>query len=228
MVRTERGSRGVVNDVGGDAGDRLDTQKKTPVATEQDRPDVIEKRAAFVTTQQTLCRSRLVFVDESGFRLGSVPRHGWAPRGVDANGKTPGKWTPVTMIGAIALDGLRGLMTLESGTTNDVFEMFVSDALVPNLHPGDIVVMDNLSSHKQPRVKALIEAKECSVLFTPPYSPEFNPIEEAWAKLKDILRRMNTATREAFDSALDEALTAITSSDLLGWFEHAGYRFEST
>ena len=101
------------------------------------------------------------------------------------------------MIGAIALDGLRGLMTLESGTTNDVFEMFVSDALVPNLHPGDIVVMDNLSSHKQPRVKALIEAKECSVLFTPPYSPEFNPIEEAWAKLKDILRRMNTATREA-------------------------------
>jgi transposase len=132
------------------------------------------------------------------------------------------------MIGAIALDGLRGLMTLESGTTNDVFEMFVSDALVPNLHPGDIVVMDNLSSHKQPRVKALIEAKECSVLFTPPYSPEFNPIEEAWAKLKDILRRMNTATREAFDSALDEALTAITSSDLLGWFEHAGYRFEST
>lgn len=119
-------------------------------------------------------------------------------------------------------------MTLESGTTNDVFEMFVSDALVPNLHPGDIVVMDNLSSHKQPRVKALIEAKECSVLFTPPYSPEFNPIEEAWAKLKDILRRMNTATREAFDSALDEALTAITSSDLLGWFEHAGYRFEST
>lgn len=128
------------------------------------------------------------------------------------------------MIGAMALDGFRGLMTIDAGTSSDVFTAFVTHELVPNLKPGDIVVMDNLRAHKSPRVLRLIRDAGCEVLFTPPYSPEFNPIEEAWAKLKDIVRRANTRTRDAFDRALARAIEHIRHSDILGWMSHAGYR----
>lgn len=131
------------------------------------------------------------------------------------------------MIGAIALDGFRGLMTINAGTSTDVFTAFVTHELVPNLRPGDVVVMDNLSAHKNANVCRLIEAAGCSVLYTPPYSPEFNPIEEAWAKLKDIIRRVETRTREAFDSAVAAAVDQICGADLLGWFNYAGYRLSS-
>jgi len=186
---------------------------------------VIAKCKAFANLQSRLDANRLVFVDESGFRLGSPPRHGWAPLGHDSPGYgTHGNWKTITMIGAIALDGFRATMTIKSGTTVDVFHAFVTQLLVPNLRPGDVVVMDNLSSHKHPSILKAIHDAGCSVVFTPPYSPEFNPIEEAWAKLKDILRRAETNTREAFDSALKHALDAIRESDIRGWVRFAGYR----
>jgi len=127
------------------------------------------------------------------------------------------------MIGAMALDGFRGLMTINSGTSADVFIAYVEQLLVPNLKPGDIVVMDNLSAHKNATVRAKIESAGCNVLFTPPYSPEFNPIEKAWAKLKDILRKRYTLTREAFDSAVADAMDAVALDDIVGWFTHCGY-----
>lgn len=130
----------------------------------------------------------------------------------------------MTMIGAMALDGFRAIMTIKSGTTVDVFYAFVTKLLVPNLRPGDVVVMDNLASHKHPSILKAIHEAGCFVIFTPPYSPEFNPIEEAWAKLKDILRRAETNTRDAFDSALTSALDAIRESDIYGWVRFAGYR----
>lgn len=174
--------------------------------------------------QPTLDPSRLVFVDESGYRLGSSPRHGWAPRGVDANGLYQGAWKTVTMIGGIALDGFRGFMTIDGGTGTDVFKAFVSQVLVPNLRPGDIVVMDNLAAHKNAYVRQLIREAGCTVAYTPPYSPEYNPIEEAWAKLKDILRRLETRTRDAFDAAVSSAVDQIRCADILAWFNYAGYR----
>jgi len=131
------------------------------------------------------------------------------------------------MIAGIALDGFRGLMTIDAGTSIDVFQAFVVHELVPNLRPGDIVVMDNLSAHKNPRVRHLIEAAHCSVLYTPPYSPEFNPIEQVWAKLKDIIRRFETQTRDAFDNAVSYAADQIRTSDIVGWVQHAGYRLSS-
>jgi transposase len=202
--------------------------KKTPVAYEQDRADVLQKRASFVAQQPDLDARRLIFVDESGFKLGSTPRHGWAPRGQDAPGRqVQGKWETVTMIGAMALDGFRGLMTVNAGTSNDVFQAFVVHELVPNLRPGDLVVMDNLSAHRNATVKRRIEEAGANILFTPPYSPEFNPIEEAWAKLKDILRRAQTLTRQAFDDALAAAVDCIRLQDIRAWVQFAGYSINS-
>jgi transposase len=133
----------------------------------------------------------------------------------------------VTMLAGIALDGFRGFMTIDAGTSTDVFEAFVTHELVPNLRPNDIVVIDNLSAHKGPEVRRLIEAAGCELMFTPPYSPDFNPIEEAWAKLKDIIRRAQTRTRDAFDRAVANAIDQVNSTDISDWFRYAGYRLIS-
>ena len=224
-----RPSNHTAGDEPGDAGDRVDTQKKTPVARERDNAVVQARRAAFLQTQQQLDPTRLIFVDESGFRLGSSPRFGWAPRGIDAPGKcVHGAWQTVTMIGALALDGFRGFMTIDAGTSAEVFLAFVEQQLAPNLRPGDVVVMDNLSAHKTADVSRAICAVGASVMFLPPYSPEFNPIERAWAKLKDFVRRLPTLTRDAFDDALSTAMDAVSPEDIRGWTSFAGYDLAST
>lgn len=173
--------------------------------------------------------SRLVFLDESGFRLGTPTRYGWAERGRKAIGKAiHGAWRNVTMIGAIALNGFRGFMNIEAGTSCNVFRAFVEQQLVPELKPGDVVVMDNLSAHRDKAAVDAIKAVGANVLFLPPYSPEFNPIEKLWAKLKTLVRRDQTDTREEFDDALARAMTAVTTEDILGWFRHCGYDLAST
>lgn len=173
--------------------------------------------------------SKLVFLDESGFRLGSPPHYGWAPLGEKSPGKTTaGRWRTVTMIGALALNGWRGFMTINAPTDREVFHAYVEQVLVPNLRSGDIVVMDNLSAHKHTAIVALIRAAGADVLFLPPYSPEYNPIERAWAKLKEILRRLATLTREAFDQAVAKAMDEITLADVRAWTEFAGYALAST
>jgi transposase len=134
----------------------------------------------------------------------------------------------MTMIGAIALDGWRGFVTIDAPTDGDVFLAYVQQQLAPNLHPGDIVVMDNLNAHKGPDVVAAIHAVGANVLFLPPYSPEYNPIEKAWAKLKDILRHLPTLGRDAFDQAVAAAMNAVSNADVRGWTEHAGYSLAST
>jgi transposase len=206
----------------------LDTQKKTPVARERDTEAVQARRASFLECQSTLDPARLIFVDESGFRLGSPPRYGWAPRGVDAPGKhVCGAWQQVTMIGALALDGFRGLMTIDAGTSTDVFLAFVEQVLAPNLRPGDIVVLDNLGAHKSTVVRQAIEAAGAELLFLPPYSPEFNPIERAWSKMKELLRRLPTLTRKSFDRAVTAAMDAVDLDDIRAWTAFAGYRLTS-
>lgn len=127
------------------------------------------------------------------------------------------------MIGAISLDGFRGFMTINAGTSTDVFEAFVKQQLAPNLRPGDIVVMDNLSAHKNSVVVDAIERAGATVLFLPPYSPEFNPIERLWAKLKESIRRLPTTTRAAFDAAVATAMDNISIENIRAWTAHAGY-----
>lgn len=208
---------------------RLDAQKKTVVARERDRPDVIARRQAFVAAQPALNATKLVFLDESGFRLGSPPNYGWAPIGDKSPGKaTCGDWCTMTMLGAIALDGWRGFITIDAATDGDVFLAFVEQQLAPNLRPGDFVVMDNLNAHRGAAVLAAIRAVGADVLFLPPYSPEYNPIEKAWAKLKAILRRASTLSREAFDDSVACAMDAIDHDDIRGWTTFAGYSLGST
>jgi transposase len=171
---------------------------------------------------------RLVFIDESGFRLGSPPHYGWAPVGEKSPGKSvQGAWETITMIGAIHVEGFRGFMTVDAPTSAEVFRSFAIHELVPNLRPGDLVVCDNLSVHKDSEVLALIRAAGADVLFLPPYSPEYNPIEKAWAKLKELLRRAETLTRDAFDAAVANALALISTSDIQSWIQYAGYSLDS-
>jgi len=189
-----------------------------------DRPDVQKRRLEFIREQLKLNVSRLVFLDESGFRLGTPPSYGWAPLGDKAPGKaTHGAWKTMTMIGAIAINGWRGFMTLQAATDREVFRAYVVQLLAPNLRRGDIVVMDNLAAHKDAAAIAAIRRAGADVLFLPPYSPDLNPIEKAWAKLKDILRRAATLTREAFDAAVTAAMDAISNDGIRAWAEHAGY-----
>lgn len=167
---------------------------------------------------------RLIFIDESGYRLGGTPRYGWSPIGQDAyGGHIQGNWTMMTMIGAMSLDGFRGFMNIDSGTSKEVFIAFIKEILSPNIKKGDIVVMDNLAAHKNIEVKEIIEKCGGKVVYIPPYSPEFNPIEKAWAKIKDILRRQDTENEEKFDNAVEFAIKSISTSDIAGWIKHSGY-----
>lgn len=203
-------------------------KKRTPMARERTEERILQQVEAFSERQEQLNPSSLVFVDETGFRMGDSPRYGWAPRGEDVAGKhVQGSWVTMTLIGAIALDGLRGEMTIDAGTSTDVMLAYVEQVLAPNLNPGDIVIMDNLSAHKAKPVRKAIERAGASILYTPPYHPEFNPIEKTWGKLKDILRRWNTLTRDAFDQAVAAALDCITLDDIRGWVQHAGYQAQS-
>lgn len=161
-------------------------------------------------------------------RLGSPTRYGWARCGEKALGKAiHGAWKTVTMLGAIGLDGFRGFANIESGTSSDVFRAFVVHQLVPNLRAGDCVVMDNLSAHRDKSAREAIEKVGATILFLPPYSPEWNPIEKLWSKLKEFVRRKATDTRELFDDAVAEAMDAIKPDDLRAWYRHCGYKIAS-
>jgi transposase len=122
------------------------------------------------------------------------------------------------------MEGMGPCLAVESSTTREVFEAYVEQLLAPSLRPGQVVVMDNLSSHKGGRVSELIEQRGCKLLYLPPYSPDLNPIEEAFAKVKALLRSFEARTREALVEAMRRALDAVTARDARGFFEHRGYR----
>jgi transposase len=127
------------------------------------------------------------------------------------------------MLGALSLSGLQAMMTIKAATDTEVMVAFVEHVLAPTLRPGQIVILDNLAPHKAPRVRALIEAADCRLLLLPPYSPDMNPIEQAWSKLKTYLRGAAAHTREALEEAIAAAIDTITTADAHGWFKHCGY-----
>ena len=127
-------------------------------------------------------------------------------------------------LASMSAEGMGPCLALEGPTTTEVFEAYLKRVLAPSLKPGQVVVMDNLSSHKGSRVRELVEERGCEVLYLPPYSPDLNPIEEAFAKIKTLLRRAGARTREALIEATGRALDAVTASDARGFFEHRGYR----
>lgn len=168
---------------------------------------------------------KLVFVDESASNAAMAPRYARAPRSQRAVGKRPRNETrrTVTMLGGLSSKGLTALMTVEGGTTGAVFCTFVQRVLVPSLEPGQVVVMDNLAAHKVAGVADAIEAAGCSLLYLPPYSPDFNPIELCWNKVKHLLRKAMPRTKDAINTALGKIIKLITPNDALAWFRHFGY-----
>lgn len=152
------------------------------------------------------------------------PRYGRAPRGQRVVGTAPRNHGPnTTLLAAMRCDGITAAMTLEGAVDRDAFDVFVAEILVPSLIPGQTVVWDNLSVHKSAVAKRLIEGAGCQVLFLPPYSPDFAPIEQAFSKLKTFLRRTQARTRAALDDAITAGLATITAADARAWFAHCGY-----
>ena len=169
--------------------------------------------------------SRLVFVDECGTNILLRPLYAWSRRGERAPCKAPRNWGKnVTLLSSMTLSGMGASIAVEGATTRAVFEAYVEKALVPTLRPGQVVVMDNLTAHKGERVRKLIAERGCELLYLPPYSPDFNPIEQAFSKLKGLLRRAQARTREALVGAMGRALEAVTATDASGFFRHCGYR----
>lgn len=154
-------------------------------------------------------------------------RYGRASHGERVREGAPaGHWRTLTLLGAITLDGLLATMTIESPTDGEVFLAYVEQVLCPRLYPGQIVVMDNLSAHKNPQVRNLIEQTGARLLYLPPYSPDFNPIEQCWAKIKECLRAAKARLLDALDQAIAAAISTITSQNSVAWFRHCGYRIQ--
>ena len=170
--------------------------------------------------------SRLVFVDESGVDTAMAPAHARAPRGRRAVGRVPGGWRRLAILGAIAVDGLVAAMAVAAATTTQMFLALVAQVLLPapRERPGRVVVMDNLAPHKAACVQAAVEAAGIGCRYLPPHSPDRNPIEPGWAKVKAELRRAEARDLDQRDAALPRALDQITPSNAQGWLRHAGYR----
>lgn len=166
----------------------------------------------------------VVFVDESGVTTKMIRLYGRSPRGVRAHDRAPhGHWGIRTIIGALFGNGQTVCMTIDEATDEEIFFQYVKCVLVPALRPGDIVVFDNLSAHKQQRVSDQIEAAGCKVKRLPPYSPDLNPIEKMWSKFKAILRSLAACTSEELDMAIAFALDCVSSRDAVGWLASCGY-----
>jgi transposase len=200
----------------------LTLKKKSLHADERDRPDVQKKRRSFRRKVKRIEPERLVFVDETGVTTAMTPVYAWAPRGERAVDSAPGSWESVTVIAALGLDGVRAPLAFPGSTDTAAFQSYVDQVLVPELHAGDVVVLDNLKPHLAAGVAAAIERAGASVLPLPPYSPDYTPIEEMYSKVKAFLRRVAARAKGDLYEAIGEALKDVTPQDILGWFQEAG------
>ncbi len=184
-------------------------------------------RVLVVAGEAGLDAKRLVFVDKMGTNTSLAPLHAWSRRGERARCSVPrnrGKNTTL-LLASMTSEGMGPCLAVVGGTTKAVFEAYVEGVLVPSyLRPGQVVVVDNLAAHKGDRARELIEGRGCELLFLPPYSPDYNPIEEAFSKMKGLLRKAEARTRKALVEAMGSAISAVTAADARGFFEHCGYR----
>jgi transposase len=182
------------------------------------------KRWLWSKTQPSMDLARLVFVDESGAKTNMTRLYGRAMAGQRAIDDTPsGHWCTTTMIASVRLDGSTACMVVDGATTKDIFEAYIEQILFPTLKAGDIVVLDNLSAHKSQRIRELIETVGAQLWYLPAYSPDLNPIEKMWSKIKSILRTLKARTKAALITAIAQALEQVTANDAKGWFESCGY-----
>jgi transposase len=198
----------------------LAAQKKSPIAQERDE----EKRGLWKWLASRFDARRLVFIDESGFTISMDRLRSRAPKGKRAYGRVPrNRGKNQTLIASITLEGGMGeCMCVEGATDQEVFEAYVEKALAPSLVAGQVVVLDGLGAHRTARVRELIEGRGCDLVFLPPYSPDLNPIEEAFSKIKCLVRKAAERTREGLNEAIAQALRAIRPQEVVGWFAHCG------
>jgi transposase len=199
----------------------VEPKKRSVGASERDE----FLRAAWkVTVAGSVGAERFVFVDECGVNTSMHRLYAWSRRGERAPCSAPRNWgANVTLLASMTLNGMGPCLAVEGPTTKAVFETYVERVLASSLRPGQVMVMDNLSSHKGSRVRELVEARGCELLYLPAYSPDFNPIEQAFAKLKALLRSAGARTRKALLEAMGTALDAVTADDARGFFEYRGY-----
>lgn len=204
---------------------RVHAQKKSRYPAERERADVQKQREEFVAKLEQLDARRVVAIDEAGSTIDMTRDRAWCPAGKRLHQGVPrNRGTVLTMLGALTVDGLKTVMTNMGATTGDVFFRFVRDHLVTVLKKGDVVVMDRLGAHFRSDAVALIRKAGADVLYLPPYSPDFNPIELAWSKLKNSLRKLGARTVERLKTAIEDAMLDITPTDAANWFSHCGYR----
>lgn len=197
--------------------------KKTLHASEQEREDVRLRREQWVNDLPLLDPAKLVFIDESGAKTNMTRLRGRSRNGSRLFSFAPhGHWCTTTMISSIRLNGQTAAMEVEGPSDGSVFREYVRIVMVPSLSSGDIVVMDNLRTHYDPEALRLIEACGASVKFLPPYSPDFNPIEKMWSKIKTLLRGLAARTQTELSAAITQAFDSITSEDAQGWFSSCG------
>jgi transposase len=197
-------------------------QKKSLIASERDPWD----RARFAVERQDIEPADVVVIDEFGSNLDITRRYARAPRGERAMASVPRNTPPnTTTISSLSSAGMGPSMVIEGGVTAAVFEAYIEHILGPTLRPGQIVLLDNLRGHKGQRVWRLLAGGGCTVWYLPSYSPDYSPIELAFAKIKAELQRVGARTREALESAIAQALTQITSEEACAFFRHCGFHF---
>jgi transposase len=194
------------------------------VAGERDRPDVARRRAQWTKYQNRIEPERLVFIDETWTKTNMAPLRGWAPRGRRLTAKVPhSHWKTTTFVAALRHNRIDAPWLLDGPIDGENFRTYLENVLVPTLREGDIVVMDNLGSHKGKAVRQLIRSTGAKLFFLPKYSPDLNPIEQVFAKLKHLLRKATPRTVEAVCAAIGELLVAFTPEECANYFRNSGY-----
>ena len=201
-------------------------KKKSLIAAEQRRVDVVERRKNFGIARRFVDPEKLVFLDESGAKTNMTRLYGRSLVGERCVDHTPhGHWKTMTMLSAIRAEGVieDATVVIDGAMNSETFLAYTEQFLVPSLKPGDVVIMDNLSSHKAADVREAIEAAGCDLWYLPPYSPDLNPIEKLWSKVKAWLRRVSAGTFKTLSDAVAAALRAVGADECTNYFASCGY-----
>ena len=198
--------------------------KKTLRASEQEREDVLKKREKWREFQQSVLPQKLVFLDETGAKTNMTRLYGRALNGERCFDHAPdGRWERTTILSAVRVSGETCSMVFDGALDGKMFDAYIEKFLLPTLRPGDLVIMDNLNVHKSLTAKNLVEEKGCKYIFLPEYSPDLNPIEKMWSKVKQVLKGIKARTRVELEKAIGKALDCITPEDAYSWFTSCGY-----
>jgi transposase len=203
---------------------RGSASKKTALASEQERPDIARRRQRWKTHQGSIDLKRLVFIDETRAKTNMAPLRGWAMRGKRLIGHAPfGHWNTMTFVAALRCDGITAPWVIDGPINGGIFQTYVAEVLAPTLRPDDIAILDNLGSHKAPAIRNAIRAAGARLLFLPAYSPDLNPIEQVFAKLKHLLRKAEERSKQAVWRRIGTLLDQFTPKECENYLRNSGY-----